>query len=75
MRAVQQDANSSAEDLTNDSRAEARRRRRENRQAVEPLVDDDSPVDIDPVSQLTSLFDKFSDFARLPASFSVLHFV
>lgn len=64
-RATKQDANSSAEDLTKDSRAEARRRRRETRQTVEPLVDKGSPVDIDPVSQLTSLFDIFSSFAWL----------
>lgn len=51
--AAKQEATSSAEDTITDSRAEARRRRREDRQSVEPLVDDNSPVEIDPVSQLT----------------------
>ena len=54
--AAKQEAASSPEDLSKDSRAEARRKRRENRQAVEPEVDIDSPVDIDPVSQLVLVF-------------------
>lgn len=72
-RATQQDANSSAEDFTKDSRAEARRKRRENRQTVEPLVDNDLPVEVDPVSQHTPIFDVCNYFAKLSASFSVLH--
>lgn len=54
--AAKQEATSSAEDPIQDSRADARRRRREDRQSVEPLNYNDSPVEIDPVSELTSLF-------------------
>ncbi|KAL3139728.1 hypothetical protein ABBQ38_004033 [Trebouxia sp. C0009 RCD-2024] len=53
-RAAKEEANSSAEDLLQDSRAEVRRRRRESRQAieseVEPTVEptDEPTFDIDP---------------------------
>ena len=56
MPATKQEATSAAEDPIQDSRAEARRRRREDRQSVEPLSYNDSPVEIDPVSELTRLF-------------------